>query len=593
MIRNHLKTAWRNILKHKYGSAINILGLSVGMAASALVFLWVQNEMSFDNYHDDKDNIYSLGLKRIKEAGAFPGTPLPLAEEIKKQVPEVDKVARIMIPGESGAPNLKIRHDLFKAKDIAYVDKEWFDIFDYEFTSAGSHGFGVNPNSIIITETVARKYYGDGDPVGQVIRIDSLDFSIDGVVKANPPNSSFRFGIYLPLAAYLKRNLREAESWPSFKDQTFIKLSGQGSVSTVENKINAILSRQDQLGFILAGDKEDGFVSQLAPLTSFHFIENSFSGMQFVKGDKRAVYNFSLLGFLILVVACINYVNLTTARAGKRSKEVGIKKIVGAEKSNLFLQFITESTLTGTIALLMALVVVKLSLPLFSQFTGTNFLSVLSSPQLWILLAAILLVSVALSGIYPAFLLSSFKPVNAVKGTYNLNLRGASLRKGLVVTQFAVSITLIVCSIVIARQLNYIYSNESYDRSSIFSVKLPAKGYTRDNLAGHEILTQTVKNELEGIAGVGNVTVTSDFIHNIQVSIGGNIDWVGKKEDAETVIYTPLLADSDFNKIFKLQLKEGRWFRENDPGDRKNYILNETAVRELNLREPCTGQFFR
>jgi ABC-type antimicrobial peptide transport system permease subunit len=593
MIIIYLKSAWRNLQKHTYGSVLNILGLSIGMAAAFLIFLWVGNEMNFDNYNPDKNFIYHLGVKTAKGTTSFLGTPLALADEIKKQVPEVDRVSRIVIPDNTQAPDLKILNNVFKGKNIAYVDKEWFEIFHYDFIAGNKTGFGTDPNSIILTKTTAQKYYGKNDPVGQIIQIDSVAFKVDAVIEDNPSNSSFRFDIYLPITCYFKKNPNEARAWLSFKDQTFIKLSKHADEKIVENKINSVLLHEEQLKMVfLEGVKKDTVVSQVTPLSSFHFSYKGYNDEQFVHGDKKAVFNFALLGFLILAIACINYVNLTTARAGKRSREVSIRKITGAGKKNLFLQFIVESVLVGSIALLITLVVVKSAMPLFSAFTEKNFSVTLFSPQLWIIAGSVLLLSTVLGGIYPAFVLSSFKPLDMLRGKYILNVKRVLFRRALIVAQFVIAIILIVSTIVITTQLNYMYDNkEGYNRSQIFALRLPEEQHKKDDKTSRETLVATIRNELRKVNTIEHVTMASDIIQNIPLARGGGINWVGRKEGEEHP-FTPLSVDPDFNSIFKLELKEGRWFRENDIADKRNYILNETTVAQLHLKRPYIGQFF-
>jgi ABC-type antimicrobial peptide transport system permease subunit len=563
------------------------------MAAAFLIFLWVENEMSFDNYHPDKNLIYHLGVKTVKEATSFLGTPLALADEIKKQVPEVDKVSRIVIPDNTQSPDLKILNNVFKGKNIAYVDKEWFELFHYDFIAGNKVGFGTDANSIILTKTTAQKYYGRNDPVGQIIRIDSVVFKVDAVIEDNPSNSSFQFDIYLPITCYFKANPNEARAWLSFKDQTFIKISKHADEKIVENKINSVLLHEEQIRMMfLEGPKKDTMVSQVTPLSAFHFFYKGYNDEQFVHGDKKAVFNFFLLGFLILAIACINYINLTTARAGKRSKEVSVRKIVGAGRKNLFLQFIVEAVLVGSFALLITLVVVKSAMPLFSAFTEKNFSVTFFSPQLWMITAIVLMLSTILGGIYPAFILSSFKALDMLRGKYVLHVKRVSFRRVLIIAQFVIAIILIVSTIVITTQLNYIYDNkEGYNRSQIFSLRLPEGDNKRNDKISREILTETIKNELRKVNTIEHVTMASDIIQNIPMARGGGINWVGRKE-GEDHPFTPLSVEPEFNSIFKLELKEGRWFRENDIADRKNYILNETAVVQLHLKQPYIGQFF-
>jgi putative ABC transport system permease protein len=592
MITILLKSTIRNLLKHKSGGIINILGLSIGMAAAVLIFMWVQNEMNFDNYHPAKNNIYHLAVKKESSNDKFAGTPLVLADEIKKQVPDIDKACRLIVEYDAYAPKLGINNNFFKEKNVAYIDKEWFDVFHYDFVAGNNYGFGNNRNSIILTESVAKKYYGNSNPVGQVIHIDSTGFQVTAVIKDNPPNSSFQFNVLLPIESYFKNNPGEQTAWLRFRDQTFVKLRNGMTAKTAGQKINSIFLKEEQLKMILEqGDKKDTLVSVFTPIRDFHFMDNaSFS--KFSQNDKKTVYIFSILGFLLLTIACINYVNLTTARASKRSKEVSIKKIIGADRKSLFTQFLFESIFTGIIALLITLLLVKLSLPAFNRFTEKNFSFSLFSGELWKVAGSTLLVAILLTGIYPAILLSSFKPLNMLRGLNILTVKNTSLRKILVTSQFTIAIVLMICTVVILKQLNYMHNNnEGYNRSQIFSFSIPSSWYKSHPDADKNSFKNTLKNELKSYASIKNITAANDAIQNLQMGLGGSINWVGKQKDNDPVAY-PLSVDPDFNKIFNLELKEGRWFREDEATGKKSYILNETTVNELGLQKPYIGQFF-
>ena len=330
----------------------------------------------------------------------------------------------------------------------------------------------------------------------------------------------------------------------------------------------------------------------LTTLSSMHFDEGLKGNIQLQAGDKNTVYIFSILGILLLVVACINYVNLTTARAGKRSKEVSIKKIIGADRKSLFLQFLLESAVTGIIALLITLLLVKLALPAFNQFTEKNFSFSPFSAELWKVAGGTLLVAVLLTGIYPAVLLSSFKPLNMLRGVNILKVKNTSLRKVLVTSQFTIAIVLIISTIAILRQLSYMHNNnEGYNRSQIFSVSMPSSWSRTHPDADKNSFLNTLKNELKNQSTIEKVTVANDAIQNLKMSMGGGIDWTGRQPN-DNRLFTPMSVDNDFNKLFKLELKEGSWFPQGQVPDKKSYILNETAVSELQLKKPYIGQFF-
>ena len=588
MITIHFKSALRNLYKHKSGSVINILGLSIGMAAAVLIFMWVQNEMNFDNYHPDKERVFIATTKQKESKRSFSYTPLAMGELAMSEVPEIEKTARLLISNNATSPSLGVDNNFYKEKKLVFVDKDWFNIFKYEFTEGSSDAFSNNPNSIILTQSLAKKYFSKKNAIGQIIHIDSNIYQVQAIVKDNPANSSFQFDIFLPIETYLKDNPTSSPAGFSFVGQTFIKIKGNVNKKIVEQKITDLLMKQEMMRQMYKDTLQVG----LTTLSSMHFDEGLKGNIQLQAGDKNTVYIFSILGFLLLVIACINYVNLTTARAGKRSKEVSIKKIIGADRKSLFLQFLLESAVTGIIALLITLLLVKLALPAFNQFTEKNFSFSPFSTELWKVAGSTLLVAVLLTGIYPAVLLSSFKPLNMLRGVNILKVKNTSLRKVLVTSQFTIAIVLIISTIAILRQLSYMHNNnEGYNRSQIFSVSIPSSWSRTHPDADKNSFLNTLKNELKNQSTIEKVTVANDAIQNLKMTMGGGIDWTGRQPN-DNRLFTPMSVDNDFNKLFKLELKEGSWFQDGNIPDKKSYILNETAVAELGLKKPYVGQFF-
>ncbi|HMI78647.1 MAG TPA: FtsX-like permease family protein, partial [Ferruginibacter sp.] len=322
--------------------------------------------------------------------------------------------------------------------------------------------------------------------------------------------------------------------------------------------------------------------------------ENDLQQSVMEHSDKQVTYIFAALGILLLLIACINYVNLTTARAMLRAKEVSIKKIVGAEKRQLFIQFITESVMISLLALLVTLCITQLALPLFNQFTEKNFTLSFTSPGLWLVIGGTLLVTILLTSIYPAVLLSSFKPLSVFRGVNILKVKNASLRKGLVIVQFSISIVLIVGTIVMYRQLQFINrQNTAYDRSQLMSFFIPYKILGKYEKDMRPQLTESVKKELVSETSIEDVSVLNQgsVINMDGFSSGDSNDWDGREKD-----FTPAIAffyaDTSFKKILNLEMKEGRWYETGNVSDKHNSILNETAVREFNIHKPVIGQRF-
>lgn len=585
MVRNYFKTALRNLWKNKATSFINLFGLSVGMTAAVFIFLWVQNEMSFDDYHPAKENIYRItnSIQVNKdEAWVWENSPMLMAESAVKEIPEVEKAARVVI-NTWGGPVLNINHKLFSEKTSAWIDNSWFNIFHYDFIAGSAAAFDKDPFSIILTESKAKKYFGDANAVGHVILADTVNYTVQAVVKDNPLNSSFQFDILLNVNGRLSNpsTYKNDKTWNNFSYITFLQLRPDADKTLVETKLNDIIDKNRT---------NDNATTSLTPLSAMYF-ETDLQSSEMPHGNKKTTYIFSLLGLLLLVTACINYVNLTTAKASLRAKEVSVRKIVGAQRSHLFLQFIAESITISVLALLVTLVLIQLCLPAFNSITEKQFQLPLSSVAMWQVLLGTLLFATVLNGVYPALLLSSFKPLNVFRGKSLLKLQDGSVRKGLVVFQFALSMILIIGTIVIYRQLQYIQTtNPGYNVSQVMALQIPYKAAFNSRNETRQSLFTSMKHELQSQSSIAAVCTGNSEIVDVSSASSGNADW-----DGRDTLYNPTIAklsvDADYKDMFQLQLKEGRWFR---PGneDERNYIINETAAAEFNMHKPIIGQRF-
>jgi putative ABC transport system permease protein len=577
MIKNHIKTAWRNMMFHRMTSFINLAGLTIGMTAAFLIFMWVKNEFSYDTYHHGTENIYRLTTFSKKDGSKMDErTPHILGEDLKKQLPEAQAIARIY-PISIFSPTIKVGQSLFKEKAAAYVDENWFKVFSFDFIGGNATAFNDSQNSVVLSASASKKYFGNQDPVGKVLKVNDADCIIQGVVKDYPANSSFRYDLFISnnVRPVNTNNRTRYGSW-AYSYQTFIKLPVPVNTAILA-KINAVPDEDWK------SDRAIGLVA----LKDIHF-ESDLKFSVIPHGDKKITNILLLLGGLLLVIACINYVNLTTAKATSRIKEVSVKKIIGAERKQLFLQFVIESALVGIMALLATLLLVRLSLPLFIQFTDNHFTLSLTDSSLWQLLIGTLLVTLALNSIYPALLLSSFKPIALLRGNNSGKLKGGQLRKSLVVVQFAISVTLVIGTIVIYQQMQFINKEyENYDKTQVFSFMFPSELENDDK----KMQMETVLQRLLTHTSIQNVaiTATTDII-NVQ-NIWGGFDWDGRDENIQHEI-TFMPSGLNFNELIKLQIKQGRWFIPHRKDDEKNFVLNETAVRELGIHQPIVGQRF-
>jgi putative ABC transport system permease protein len=581
MIKNYFKSALRSLWKSKTTSFINVTCLTVGMTTVVLILLWVQNELTYDKYHTNAKQIFRVTMHH-SDSTVSEYSSLLLADAVEETIPAVEKTARLFTASFYN-PGFVLNGEKITEKKYAYVDEGWFNMFDYDVLEGTTKAFGQNPFSLILTKSSAKKYFGNKHAIGEFIQIDSINYEVKAVLKDNPTNSSFQFDIWLPNAAYLAdpKNRRNEESWGSGNYLTFIQLQKNADLGSVGRQLNAILNKN------FPGTKSS---LSLLPLSDIHFENSSNSSIS--HGNKTAVLIFTIMALLILLTASINYITLTTAKAGLRAKEVSVRKIMGAKRKHLFSQFIFDSFVICVIALVLTLVLVHLFLPLFNSITEKEFLLPLSSATLWAVFGLTLVATLLFSSIYPAVFLSRFSPLAVFRGKGILSSKKGYFFKSLIVIQFTLSIALIISTVVISQQLNLIQqADKSYNRSQIFSVTLPIQyfwfNYTEEARVN---LLSTFKQRLLLQPGIEEVSV-GPVITDIKTRAADNIDWDGRDRTNQPVIAS-INTDADFQKMFNLQIVQGRWFNPNNKNDEHNFILSETAVQEFRLRNQVEGQRF-
>lgn len=588
MLKNYFKIAWRHLLKHKTTSFINITGLSIAMAASVLIFLWVHNELSFDNYHKETSSVYRI-TSHInigkQESLVWETTPYLLGEKAKSELPAILQVARIRARLYDPV-NVNVKGEYIKEPNTAYIDSGWLRMFDYKFVTGNTRDFDSDPTAVLITESVSKKYFGHTNAVGEKLRIDTVDFVVKAVMEDVPNNSSFRYDMLFPIATYRinTRNRQNDEQWGNYNYLTFVRLRPGVGVAAAEKQLTNLMNKERERADL---------AQSLLPLKDLRF-ETTLANSVLQHTSKKVVYIFSVLGAILLLIACINYVNLTTARALQRVKEVSIRKIAGAERQQLLCQFIAESALMSFISLLVALLLIRLALPAFNAFTEKNFALNFANSGWWLILGGTLLGSIILTSIYPAILLSSFEPLAIFKGRNVMRIRDTWLRKSLVVVQFTVSIFLIVSTIVIYRQLNFINSQRAaYDQSRVFVMDIPYQVFRGKTPEQRAAITAAIHTGLKTETSVREVSLISQesVVDMRGGSSGDSNDWDGRDKDFKPMIAF-LGVDSSFKNILNLQLKEGRWFLSDNAADKHNSILNETAIREFGIQEPVIGKRF-
>ncbi|MDB5060883.1 MAG: hypothetical protein JWP67_726, partial [Mucilaginibacter sp.] len=576
MIRNYLKTAWRNILNNKFYATINVAGLTVGLVVGLFMLFWVQDELSFDKHNSKADKIYKVGI--VAGTGIskqiFNNIIAPVATFAKNEIPEVKDAVRIMPLGD--AP-FKYKNKVFIETSFAYTDPSYFSVFNFNLIKGDKRNPLPDNNSIVITESTAKRYFGNEDPIGKVVTLgqDEL-FMVTGVIPDYPANSSFQYHVLLPISkfndlAYIKNkksydNKNVVSSmdadWANFGFETYLLLKSEVNTTVLEKKLQAIHERNKP---------EDAPVPYLTqPLLKMHLYKADGTD-----GGFSTVRTFTIVALMILLIACINYVNLSTARSMLRAKEVSMRKIIGAGKFQLFMQFMVETALLFVIAAVFAIVLMFMLLPYFNEFSGKQIVFGLSNYNIWLCIAATLLGTLAASSIYPALLLSSFEPLKALKGKISVGIGNVAFRRILVVIQFSVSIVLIIGTLVIGNQLKFIRNkNLGYDKENIFSF-----GMHQDMQKHFDV----VKSELLKNPGVVAVTRAGRNIIIGGSSTGDN-DWDGKPANSN-MWFNQIHADKDLISFFKMKITQGDNFK-GSIADSSHFLINETAVKEMGLKDP-------
>jgi predicted permease len=559
MFANYLRSAWRNLKKHKVFSFINIAGLAVGMASCILIFLWVKDELGFDRFHPGHDRLYRAVLRT--EGRWWTSSGWALAPTLKKDFPEIRNATRM-----ADRNALFTFGDRSLYKRVAFVDPDFLEMFAFPLRAGDPRSALAANQSAVITESAARAIFGNADPMGKVLRVNSGQFQVPvtGIAADPPTNSSLLFDVLIPV-----RILGEAvdTDW-SYESSCFVRLDANASLDDVRKKIGPVVMKYDR-----RTDTERTL--DLQPLTRIH-LHNLEGG-----GPILYVYIFATIAVFILLMACINFMNLATARAGTRSKEVGLRKVVGARRSDVVRQFYGESLLHSGLALVAAVGLVLLVLPAFNRLAEKSLrLSLTRDAAVLLALLAITLATGLVSGSYPALFLSSFRPAAVLKGAASSGSTKPRLRKALVVVQFAIAIVLLVGTAAVARQLSYIRSADlGYNRHHV--VTMAMNRVIRSSY-------QALKDELLRDPGVVGVTAA-----NSRPTWVGNINpvwWEGRNPGQyETMNF--VATDHDYVKTFEMEIVAGRDFSRDYPTDVENYIVNEAAVRLMGFQDPVGKAF--
>jgi putative ABC transport system permease protein len=568
MIKNYIKIAFRNLIQYKSHALINVLGLAVGIAATIFILLYIQFELSFDNFHTNADNLYRISLihkhKDIVEYDSHQFTP-PIGPAMKKDFPEVEDFARISVFRSS---YLKSDNQIQKVNGIRHADPSLLEIFTIPVVEGNPSNMLKDPFSLVLTQSTAERLYGKENAIGKMVKMDDGDlYKITGILENPPENSHIRFNALISFSTLYNQSGWYMDWNGGNQYITYIKLVEGVNHAVVNEKFTDFLWNYINKDHSNIGVKLEGY---LQPLKDIHLLYSDSNGLGILN-----IIVLTSIALLILTMACINYINLSTARSGTRAKEVGVRKVLGASKAGLMRQFLIESLIVTIFSLAMAILLVELIHPIFNDIISNNLklLNFFDPIQIGGLLLIIITVGIV-SGGYPAFYLSSIQPIKSLKGTFNTGKSKARARNTLVVIQFLISITLIIITIVVNAQLSFIRSKElGFNKEQILVLPLP----------GEEIQAKSsiLKEELNRLPGVKIATASSEVPIRNFTSNG----YIPEGHETSMMIHV-VDVDENFLNTFNIELNQGRNFSTELATDNNAYIINESLANSLGWDAP-------
>ena len=568
MFKNYLKVAIRNLLRQKRYSVINIFGLAIGMAVAILILLWVQNELGFDKFHKNIDDLYIVGSRVYmgNEIRNWSYVPPAVGPALKADYPEVLNAVRL---DRISDITLRYRDRTFN-ENILAVDPSLLEMFTFPLLQGERTTALASRYSVVLTERVARKYFGGADPMGKIIRLNNAyDFLVTGVLNDIPENSSIKFDILVPIAfcEELTGKPDYLNIWDNYSFRTFVQLGKGSSYQTFSNKITHLITNKKGWRF---GEP------YLRPFSQLHLHYLGYGG-----GRIQEIHTFIIIAFFILLIASFNFMNLTTARSGKRSKEIGLRKVVGASRHNLIKQFYSECILQSMFSFIIALILVQTLLPVFNTLSGKRLtFDFISNPTLIPLLLGVVFFTGLLAGSYPSMFMAAFQPSLILKGNWMGSRGKTRSRKILVIIQFVLSIALIASTSIISRQLQYMqHKNLGFEKEQLLYI--PLKKETRKNwLPAKEAMLEN--------PNIVRASLTSGVPTGIYNNNTG-WNWEGKNPDTDPLV-TKFFVDFDMLETFGMKMKEGNWmsrdFISGPTITGGNIIINETFAEITGLKNP-------
>jgi ABC-type antimicrobial peptide transport system permease subunit len=575
MIKNYLKIAWRNIVNNKVYSAINILGLAAGMAVALIIALWVVNEYSYDKFLPNYSQLYQVEMNfSSQHDGEHTQSSLsiPLTEILRKEIPGIQYVAEADYLGWMNHSLMVGDKKLYLGGGATHPD--FFKIFQYPFVKGNAASALIDTYSIVLTESTAKALFGDQDPMNKYVRVDnSQNLKVTGILKDIPKNATLQFGYMMPFS-YKEQTegwMKNARtSWTNNSFTAYVALEPGVTYAQIAPKIRNIVY-QKSVQMRVAHPKV-----LLHSLVDWHLYTDFKNGKP-VGGFIEYVQLFSIIGLLVLVIACINFMNLSTARSEKRAREVGVRKAIGSQRKDLIFQFLTESILITFIAFLFSLLFTQLALPSFNELTQRSVTIPYSNPLFWTIMMLYVVITGLLAGSRPAFYLSSFNPVKVLKGTIQAGKAAALPRKVLVVVQFSCSIALIISTIIVYQQIQY-----AKDRPTGYSAERLMMTDMSGDLNTHY---DALKNDLLSSGMVESVAAASSPVTQVYSHL--SLDkWPGKNAGDESVNIGGIWVSENYFKTLGMTIKEGHDFSGNYKADTSNVIVNEAAIKRIGLKNP-------
>lgn len=583
MLINFFKVALRNLFRQKVYSFINILGLAISMTACLLIVLYVKHELSYDSFFPNADRIHKLALERKypNYVTFYAAVPHSFAQAMQNDFPEVENTLLIFGPNKNAVLTTQTSDKEIKSFEEDYflfADSSFFSFFDIKLIKGDKKTSMATPGQVLISEAIAKKYFGAEEPLGKTIRGDFGELKVAGVFEALPDNTHLRFDFLGSIsgAPFLK-----LENYTGFDSQTYIKLKAGADAKNLETKFPKMIDTYAaaQIERDLGKSWEDykksgnGYRYFLQPLTSIHLDPTNLEFTIAPSGNLKYIYILSFIAILILVIACINFMNLATARSAERAREVGVRKVMGSFRSQLIAQFLAEAILLSLIATVVALTIAQLLLPMFNTLVEKQLQFNFSTDIFLGIIGFALLVGI-LAGIYPAFVLSNYSPITVMKGNFTGSVKGTWLRNGLVVFQFMISIILIVGTIVVGRQMNYMQTkNLGFDKEQVLMIQ---RAFTLDKKS------RTFIDEIERFPEVRAAASTSTMVGNRDDVFGQQFQPEGSDE---VLTVKSMMMDDDFGQMIGFELKEGKFFSK-ETNDSLNILVNEIAVKTMGLKDP-------